>query len=71
MRHFFIETPMMIYEVTPVKTRTLVRLNKGKLDLLVNSTVQYTIEKTNMYLRDGNGQVGEFQIEKKTLKQPQ
>jgi hypothetical protein len=71
VRHFFIETPEMIYEVTPVKTRTLVRLNKGKLDFVVNSSVQYTIEKTNMFLRDGNGQVGEFKIEKKTLKQPQ
>ena len=68
-RHFIVETPEMIYEVTPVKTMTIVRIDRGKLNFVVNSTIQYVIEKTNMYLRDSNGQVGEFHIEKKTFKQ--
>src|SRR5579863_5093200 len=64
--HFIIDTPDATYDVIPLKIKTQVKLNKGKLDLPVNSTVLYAIEKTTMYLRDANGEEGEFHIEKKT-----
>jgi hypothetical protein len=66
--HFIIDAPDIIYDVVPLKIRTQVKLNKGKLDLPVNSTVLYRIEKMTLYLRDAHGQEGEFHIEKKTLK---
>jgi hypothetical protein len=68
VERLIIETKDMIFEVVPLNGRTTVKLNKGKLDFIVNTPVDYAIEKMKMYLRDSNGQVGEFRIVKKTLK---
>lgn len=68
--HYIIETPEITYDVVPQPMgRTLNNLRTGKLDLAVNATIEYAIEKNTMYLRDTEHQVGEFRIEKKTINQ--
>lgn len=66
-----IDTLDMLYEVYPLPGKTAIMLRKGKLDLIVNSSVEYAIDKGRMSLRDSHGNVGEFQIAKKTLKSQQ
>ena len=68
--HYIIETPEITYDVVPEPMgRTLHNLRTGKLDLAVNATIEYAIEKSTLYLRDAKHQVGEFRIEKKTINQ--
>jgi len=67
VQHFIINTPNMIYDVIPWKMSTLAKLRKGNLSFIVNGQVEFAISKMDMFLKDANGQVGEFRIEKRTL----
>ncbi len=69
IQHFIIDTPNMTYDVVPWKLKTLAKLRKGDLTLIVNAQIEFAISKMDMYLKGTNGQVGEFHIEKRTLKQ--
>lgn len=70
VRHFIVETPDMRYDFVPVPD-TAIRIGRGKYSYVVNTTVPFAIHKSTVYIKDADGKIGRFRIEKQTLKTPQ